>query len=124
MTLRLLYVERDTLVARAMARFLEHRGFAVLHVRTADEAVAELEQIRDADLPRPACCLTVHGRDGETGPKVVGACDGMRVPVRILSGAVQFPPLATRWIEKTDLRRLDAFLASLRDEADPARSHA
>lgn len=106
---RILHVEDDTAVAKAIGSYIEYLGCEVVRAAGAADAVQHLG-LGDFDA-----CLTVWGRRELIGPSVVEAARALDVPVRVLS-ATPFRDAAFEsiWIEKTDTTRLRAFIAELK----------
>lgn len=102
-----LLVEPSEINQRALARRITALGLSVACVTSGEAAVAWLQD------HRPEAVLTTWRY--VDAPAVLAAADELGVPARVLSGWPAEPTYAARWIEKTDVRALDAFLLEVRE---------
>lgn len=113
--IRLLYVEDDMMVARAMQRNLEDRGCIVTHTPSAAHAIKMLRDSKELQAVQFQGVLTDwEVLDGD-GLMVATEAIALEVPVRIMSG--RFSPSARWeeiWILKGRTAELYTFLESLR----------
>jgi len=108
---RLLHVEPHDLLAKAMQRWFEIRGWQATRAVGRAGAFARLEAERfDA-------VITHYGKGDPVAPAIVDARIASGIPVRVLSGAIDCPALSSIWIAKPGLDRLETFLAELRARA-------
>jgi DNA-binding response OmpR family regulator len=107
---RILYVEDDRLVARAMLRLLEAEGFEVFPARSVLEAQAVIASgVVEA-------VLTDWNLAGETSEPIVAWGRAARVPTVVVSGSERVGILP--WIEKTDTTGIREWLRSVRHELE------
>lgn len=106
--LRVLLVEPSELSQRALTRWLELRGCETTCVSSSSAAVTTLH----GSEYLPDVVLTTWRY--VAGAEVLELADLLGVPARVLSGAPPAAPYQARWILKTDLDALEAFLREVR----------
>lgn len=116
--MRVLFVEDDRNVSRAMLRWLGRRGCEVTHHHTRAMGLIALADSRFTfDAVITDWMLWTHPREDNNGTAeaIVSAAQSKRIPVRVFSGS-QCPSdeLASIWLGKTDLEGLEAFLKEVR----------
>lgn len=113
--IRLLYVEDDLMVARAVKRNLEDRGCIVTHTPSAAHAVKMLRDTKELQAVQFQGVLTDYEVLDGDGLMVAAEAQALEIPVRIMSG--RFAPNAhwdQIWILKGRTTELHEFLESLR----------
>lgn len=105
-----LYVEDDFWVAKPMIEALVGRGYKVIHVESATQALESMK----------ACSFGAVVTDwnllrGETGASVVEAAEAAGIPVRICSGLLETAKWSHLWIAKGYPEQIFAFLALVRE---------
>lgn len=105
--IRVLYVEPDELNQTALTQRLASCGVALVCVKTAAEAAAELRTRK----PDAVLCTWRH----VDAMDVLLVADGLGLPIRILSGWPAEPYLADRWISKVDTFALERFARDVRE---------
>ena len=113
---RILYVEDDAMVARAMRRVLEREGFEVEHVTTTLAARHALNRHRDESVSLAAILSDWNLAVG-TAEAVVGWARSERIPCLVMSGSPGRTGILP-WIDKTDLDGLRDWLRSVRAELE------
>lgn len=111
--MRVLLVEPNDLLARALVRWLGTRGHSATRAESHDHAMAI---VLSTELP-PDAVITSWGRD--CGPDdsdallLVGACRRRGIPVVVLSAHARMRG-DVDWIEKPGLEALSVWVDSLR----------